>query len=32
LYAFADLPGIREEDVGLETIMVHFKGEKTEED
>ena len=27
-----DLPGIRKEDVGPETIMVHFKGGKTEED
>src|SRR5256885_5006378 len=27
-----DLPGIRKEDVGPETIMAHFKGGKTEED
>jgi integrase len=27
-----DLPGIRKEDVGPETIMVRFKGGKTEED
>ena len=26
------LPGIRKEDVGQETIMVHFKGGKTEPD
>jgi integrase len=27
-----DLPGIRKEDVGEETIMIHFKGGKTEPD
>src|SRR5689334_25012534 len=27
-----DLPGIRKEDVGKETIMIHFKGGKTEPD
>src|SRR5438093_13231175 len=27
-----DLPGIRKEDVGRETIMIHFKGGKTESD
>src|SRR5256886_11721381 len=28
----SDLPGIRKEDVGHETIMIHFKGGKTEPD
>src|SRR5260370_13044121 len=27
-----NLPGIRKEDVGPETIMIHFKGRKTEPD
>src|SRR5260370_42602282 len=27
-----NLPGIRKEDVGPETIMIHFKGGKTEPD
>jgi len=27
-----DLPAIRKEDVGPETIMIHFKGGKTEPD
>src|SRR5438105_12294372 len=29
---FVNLPGIRKEDVGHETIMIHFKGGKTEPD
>jgi len=32
IVCIVDLPGIRKEDVGEETIMIHFKGGKTEPD